>query len=127
MKKPPTLAKLKKKLDQVFSRWIRQRGADEGGTNECVSCGTLKHWKDLQAGHYYSRVFTALRWHPENVWPQCMRCNIFLKGNMIPYGRALVTLIGQERLDVMDSIHRHTMKLSRADIEAMIELYEVTQ
>ncbi len=122
--KKPTLAKLKKKLDQVFSKWIRQRGADEGGTNECVTCGALKFWKELQCGHYYSRKWTALRWDERNCWPQCLVCNVFLGGNYPSYARYMLSELGQKTLDDLDSAHRVTTKLSRADVEAMIEKYQ---
>ena len=122
--KKPTLANLKKKLDATFSRWVRQRGADEGGTNTCVTCGRLAHISELHAGHYYSRRYTAVRWHELNVWPQCPRCNIFMSGNYPAYARFLLNTIGQSAMEELDYLHRQTTKLTRSDLEAMIQKYE---
>ena len=82
MKKPKTTSQLKKKLDKVFSEWVRQRDADRNGLNSCVCCGVRKHWKELQAGHYISRSHLSLRFDERNVWPCCLACNVFKSGNI---------------------------------------------
>ena len=49
--KKPTRSKLVKKLDTVFSQYIRLKDSKDGiGT--CVTCGKQDHWKNLQAGHF---------------------------------------------------------------------------
>ena len=61
MPKKPSRKTLVKKLDKVFSQYIRRRFA----VNEiakCVTCGKQAHWKDLQAGHFMSRKHYSTRW-----------------------------------------------------------------
>ena len=57
MKKKPK-AKTKswyvKKLDKVFSEYIRQKYADSFGMVSCFTCDARKHWKDMQNGHFIS-------------------------------------------------------------------------
>ena len=52
---PTTISKLKKKLDVLFSQYIRRKNADHLGRVKCFTCGVEKHWKEQQAGHFQSR------------------------------------------------------------------------
>ena len=73
---PTTISKLKKKLDKVFSEFIRRRNADHLGFINCFTCGVKKHWKEQQAGHFQSRSHHSTRWDEVNVQVQCIKCNI---------------------------------------------------
>jgi hypothetical protein len=77
-------AALKKKLDIVFSKYIRLR--DKG--NPCITCG--KPWNDnFQCGHLFSRRHLATRWHEMNANAQCPGCNMFEGGRQ--YDHAIAT------------------------------------
>lgn len=79
-KNPPTARnKLVTKLDRLFSRLVRQSGADSQGICTCASCGVKKHWKAVDCGHYYSRSHKIIRWDVRNARPQCKGCNSGLK------------------------------------------------
>jgi|TARA_R110002153_G_scaffold27209_1_gene84659 hypothetical protein len=75
-----------KKLDKIFSIWIRSKDADHTGQVDCYTCGVSKDWKyEIDAGHFQSRGKYATRWHDEdgeskNIKPQCKRCNGFRSG-----------------------------------------------
>ena len=82
-------AKLKAKAQTVFNKWIRIR--DSG--LPCISCGT---GQVAQAGHYLSQGHhSALRFDELNTNGQCIRCNLFLHGNLIGYRKGLVRKIGE--------------------------------
>ncbi len=119
----PTYKSLKNKFDRVFSEFIRKRGADEGGTNECVTCGALKHWKELQAGHYYRSVHLATRWDERNVWPQCAACNVLRRGNYANYARFMYGKFSQQVLDELHDLHNKSVKFTLAELQEMIERY----
>jgi hypothetical protein len=54
---------LVRKLDKVFSMFIRTRLAKEEQV-QCVTCGTVrKHYKEVDAGHFVSRRHYATRWN----------------------------------------------------------------
>jgi hypothetical protein len=58
-----------------------------------------------QAGHFYSGGHHAgLRFNPDNVTGQCVRCNHFLSGNLIHYRQGLVKRIGEARVEDLDNI-----------------------
>lgn len=95
----PSQAKLKKKLDAIFSLYIRQKYADQNGMVKCYTCTTVKHWKEMQNGHWIPRNNLATRFSEENCRVQCVGCNMFQKGrpdvfavNLIREGVDIVAL-----------------------------------
>ena len=120
--KKPTLSSLKKKVDTVFSRWVRARGSREG-QNTCVSCGAIHPIGDLQAGHYYRRQHLGTRWDERNVWPQCFACNVWRRGNYASYAKFMYSTYSQEVMDELDELHKRPIKLSRQDLEDLITKY----
>ena len=51
MRAKPTVSKLKKKLDAIFSKYIRLKDADKNGYVKCYTCGVKKYWeKDGKIG-----------------------------------------------------------------------------
>ena len=85
--------RLEDKLDKVFSELVRRSRADAHGQVACYTCGQVRHWKEMHAGHYLSRRNKATRWHHDNARPQCPGCNRFGKvngpGESVLFGRAL--------------------------------------
>ena len=80
---------------ELFSRYIRMKGADENGMTECYTCEKKFHWKKLFAGHFHHG---KLDFDERNVHKQCNRCNssLFLRGNLNIYGTKLAQEIGAE-------------------------------
>lgn len=72
---------LVKKLDKVFSEYIRRKWADHTGLVQCITCGGYYDFKKIQAGHYISRKYHGTRWDEENTRPQCWACNAKHMGN----------------------------------------------
>ena len=114
----------KKKLDEVFSKYIRLKYSDERGYCRCISCGKVHFWKQIQNGHYMSRRHLATRWSEDNCRPQCVACNIFNQGAAQMYRRNLVAEIGEDRVTWIESF-AHTSSKERSDFEykAMIDEY----
>ena len=90
-----TISKLKKELDKWFSLYIRLRGADDNGNNQCCTCGTIDNWKKLQCGHFVSRKHLSTRFHEMNCFPQCVSCNIFKYGEQWKFGQFLDRNLGE--------------------------------
>lgn len=99
--KTPTIKKLKKIADRVFSEFKRRETANSSGLVRCYTCGHIYHWKDIQCGHYVRRSCMNLRYDTLNSFPQCYRCNICLKGNYPAYALNLLNDFGQGRLDYL--------------------------
>jgi hypothetical protein len=119
-KKKPTISKLKKDLDKVFSQYVRLASADHRGVCTCFTCGAEKHWKEIQAGHFMSRKHSATRWHLDNVKPQCVKCNMFSQGEQYRFGQEL----GDDTAKEMEHLSKTTMKLNISDLQDEILKYK---
>ena len=119
-KKKPTISKLKKELDKVFSQYVRLASADHRGVCICFTCGVEKHWKEIQAGHFMSRKHNATRWHLDNVKPQCVKCNMFNQGEQYRFGQEL----GPDTAEQMEWLSKTTMRLNVYDLQQEIAKYK---
>ena len=118
--KLPTLARLKRDLDTLWSVWTRRRNSTLNGYIACVSCGVSKHWKEQQCGHYVSRVHLACRWDERNCAPQCGRCNVLLNGNYIEYTVWMVENWGYSVIEDLRELKHTSLKISRSGYEERI-------
>lgn len=123
IKKPKALtkSKVKKKLDYVFSVWIRTR--DRGS---CFTCGKVGAIKEMQNGHYISRSHMNTRYDEKNCNTQCVGCNIFKKGNMDEYALKLIQVYGNgilEELNKKKQIIKQFTILEMLDLIAIYETY----
>lgn len=118
MPKKPSRKTLVKKLDTIFSIYIRRRYA-KNDISECVTCGKRDHWKKMQAGHFMSRKHYATRWDEENVQVQCSSCNVFRSGEQYLFSKYL----GEDKADALLIKSRSIEKFSDVDLIDLIELY----
>jgi hypothetical protein len=89
-----------KELQVVFNQWIRLRDKDL----PCISCGKFNGSE--QAGHYMSvGGCPELRFNEDNVHGQCIRCNMYLHANLIPYRQNLIKKIGISSVEWLESNH----------------------
>lgn len=131
-KKPTTKPKPKKKLtrkqlvaklDKVFSTYIRQSAAKNGYT-VCVTCGDKDLWQNHQNGHFFTRGRYPTRWDETNCHVQCVRCNIFLKGNYIQYTLYMVDRYGREAVDDLEKKSKLSTKITSVELQELIEKYK---
>tara|TARA_Y100000389_G_scaffold205089_1_gene262974 strand:- start:1678 stop:2070 length:393 start_codon:yes stop_codon:yes gene_type:complete len=117
--KKPTRSKLVKKLDTVFSQYIRRSNADNDGNCTCVTCDKKFHWKEIQAGHFMSRKHYSIRWDERNVHPQCVACNVFRYGEQYKYS----IFLGNELADVLYLQSKEIKKYTTDELQSSIEHY----
>ena len=87
------------KADLLFSLYIRLRDADENGYVTCCTCGASHHYKDVDAGHFISRIHNTGRYNEKNVHPQCYHCNRFNGGRIAVYEEFLREKYGDDVVD----------------------------
>ena len=121
---PTTISKLKKKLDKVFSEYIRRRNADHLGFITCFTCGVKKHWKEQQAGHFQSRSHHSTRWDEINVQVQCVKCNMYRQGEQYKFRMYLDQRFGDGTAEELEYRAKTIVKLNRVDYEEAIERYK---
>ena len=119
MPKKPSRKLLIKKLDAIFSEYIRRRYA-KNEIATCVTCGKKDHWKKLQAGHFMSRKHYSTRWDEDNVEVQCSACNVFRYGEQYLFAKYL----GNEKADMLLAKSRETVKFSDPELQEMIDIYK---
>jgi len=119
MPKKPTRSKLVKKLDTVFSQWVRLSNADNNKNCICVTCNKTFFWKEIQAGHFISRKHYSTRWDERNVLPQCAGCNIFRAGEQYKYSLYLGNKLSKKLLEES----RKLVKFTNVELEEMIQKY----
>ena len=123
MAKKPTASKLKKKLDTIFSQYIRLREADSNGNINCFTCGVNKHYKAMHAGHFQSRRHLSTRWDEINVQNQCPKCNLFSQGEQFKFGLYLDSLYGEGTAEHLQIKAQQLNKMTVQDYQDLIDYY----
>lgn len=109
-----------KLAQQVFNKYIRLR--DKG--NVCISCqkpiNGVKH-----ASHYLSAGgHSNIRFHEDNVWVSCYKCNVMLSGNPTEYRKSLIKKIGIERVEWLENNSHVEKKWTIDELKEIIEEYK---
>ena len=116
--KKPSRSKLVKKIDVVFSQYVRLSNADKRGYCKCVTCGKVGHWKTggIQAGHFMSRKHYSTRWDERNVKPQCVACNVYRAGEQYKFSQYLGNNLSEE-------LHNKSNEITKFTIDELQEMY----
>ncbi len=122
--KKKTLAKVVEECAVALQKVVRMKAAiaeNLDGYVSCVSCGVKRHWKELDAGHYFPRADKSVKLMEENIHPQCKGCNIRMSYGdtkvISAYRRYLIDIYGEEFLNDMEALARKPAKFDRAEIE----------
>ena len=122
-KKKPSRSKLVKKLDSVFSQYIRLKDSVDGYAT-CFTCGKKDHWKKLQNGHFQSRKHYATRWDEQNCQVQCAGCNVFRYGEQFLFAKYLDERFYAGLSDELYIKSKQIVKFTNSEIEDMILKYK---
>jgi len=112
-----------KKLDAIFSKYIRRRFA-ENDISECYTCGKKDHWKNLQCGHFMSRRFYSTRWDDKNCQVQCAGCNVFRYGEQFKFSVHLDKEYGEGTAEMLEYNSKQLLKISMPQLKLLILKYE---
>lgn len=108
----------KKKLDQVFSQYIRARDQ-----HICFTCSKSMESKNSQCGHFVPRQYLSVRYDERNCHAQCYACNLLYNGQPSAYAARLTRDYGSGIIEELEE-RRHTpVKLNADWYVSMIEVY----
>jgi len=111
----------------MFSKFIRARDANWQGYCKCISCSTVKKWKEMEAGHFIPKGSdSALKYNEFNVNTQCNSCNTYKSGNLIEYRHGLVEKIGKENVEKLEQSHYFKItkkKPNQLELNVMYNFY----
>ena len=115
-------------LWRMFSKFIRLRDSDWRGYCKCISCSTIKQWKEMDCGHYIPKGSdSALKYNEINNNGQCTSCNVYKSGNLIEYRRGLIEKYGEAMVNKLEQSHYFKTtkkKLNQLEINALYNLYK---
>jgi hypothetical protein len=114
---------LVKRLDTVFSQYIRLRNANPQGIAECYTCGKRDDWKRLQNGHFQSRKHYGTRWDETNCQVQCVSCNVYKYGEQYKFGVRLDEDFGYGTAERLHTKATQITKYSNNDLQELITKY----
>lgn len=100
-----------RKLDKLVGDIVKERDIT------CVTCGTSA---SPTAGHLFSRVAYATRWDLDNVFRQCVSCNLKQEYDPYPMMKYAINLLGEDKVEELHFKYRHVSKLKTFQLE---ELY----
>jgi 5-methylcytosine-specific restriction endonuclease McrA len=120
MAKKVTRTSLIKKLDSVFSIYIRRRYS-MNDIAKCVTCGKEDHWSKLQCGHFMSRKHMSTRWNEDNCQVQCAGCNVFRYGEQYIFSQYLGNNLSEE-------LHKQSKEITKfTDVELQDMILNYTE
>lgn len=120
-----SVQELMKLADIVFAKWVKKRDSLTDGTFKCISCGLFKSTKEMQNGHYFSRRYSAVRYHEDNNNGECESCNCGDNNHLDGYKVNLEAKIGSERLKWLQENYNKGHKWEREELIELIKKYKV--
>ena len=123
MSKKVSRKNLVKRLDYIYSLYIRLRNANAKGIAECYTCGKRDDWKRLQNGHFQSRKHYGTRWDETNCQVQCVSCNVYKYGEQYKFGVRLDKDFGQGTAEALHAKATTITKYSNNDLQELIIKY----
>lgn len=112
------IAPLKKKLDTVFSRYIRARDK-----HICFTCDRVMEPKSSQCGHFVPRQYLLTRWDERNCNAQCYACNMLYNGQPSSYALRLISKHGKDIVEKLERNRHIPVKLDWRWYEERIDYY----
>lgn len=89
----------------------------------CYTCDRVMRWKTAQAGHFVGGRSSAVLLNEEVIRPQCIKCNVMLRGNYQIFTLRMVAEVGIKKVEELLDLKGRVVKFSRADLEEKIQAY----
>ena len=119
----PSITKLRKQADVLFSRMVRMRDGelrDGVWWSQCITCDAWKPLSTMHNGHFMSRRYPATRWDEENCNAQCAGCNMFKAGEQYKYGLAVDLKYGDGTAQKLLTLASTSFRVTREYLEEVI-------
>ena len=117
-----SVAWLLKRTQFHFNKFIRERDK----VKCCISCNS---WNTAHASHFYNvGHYPTMRFKEDNCHASCMRCNTYLRGNLLEYRKRLLERIGADRVSHLEMLSgcdkRENHKWDRIALIEKLEYYK---
>lgn len=123
VKRKPNLVK---KLDRVFSEYVRLRDSKPFGYKhfKCPTCGRILPFEQADCSHYFSRKSSSTRFDENNCMAECRYDNRFNAEHLHKLREALIHRIGEKNFHILEWKHNQTKKWSDCEIKELIKYYQ---
>lgn len=121
MAKQKTIRGLVDDCAVLMQKIVRLKDFNQNGYCTCVTCGKTGHWKEMQGGHYISRVYTSTKLLEENIHPQCRGCNMYGHRVHDDYTVYMIDTYGEDFVRELNEIKRNTKKYTRTEVTELRE------
>jgi hypothetical protein len=118
LKKLPKIKTLRNKLWKLVSEYVRRSGGDRAA---CYTCGIVKNWKEIDAGHAISGRSNMVLFDLSIIRPQCKYCNGPKGGMYYEFGTKLNQENGDGWYEKKKRESKGIKKLDRAFYNDMID------
>jgi hypothetical protein len=112
MPKQRKISAITEECARLLQRLVRMKAADEFGYAECITCGKVEDWHDLDGGHFVPRKHKKHKLREENVHPQCRYCNRYRYGALGEYTLYMIDMYGRDFVEWLwetkSDIHKPT-------------------
>lgn len=110
------------KLAQItFNKYINLRDKDK----PCISCDKPITGR-VNASHFWNaNNHYNVRFNEDNVHSSCITCNQFLSGNLLEYRTRLISKIGEQRFNILESESKKTRKFTIEELKEIIKEYKL--
>jgi hypothetical protein len=115
-----TLSDYLRLTQQIFNKYINLR--DKG--LPCISCDKPITGR-VNASHFWNaNNHYNVRFNEDNVHSSCITCNQFLSGNLLEYRTRLISKIGEQRFNILETEARKTRKFTIDELKEIIAIYK---
>ena len=125
-KKPRSIAMLRNDVAGLVQRLVRLKAADQNGMVKCWTCPEVRHWTEMQGGHFIERTKTATKMLEENIHPQCPGCNMFgmkKASTVLAYRREMVLWYGEDFVQWLEAESKRSVRHTRQELQSLISDY----
>ncbi len=123
-RKPKTVAKLKQEAATLLQKLVRMKYADDFGMCQCVTCGKIELYKNMDGGHFVSRRHNATLLVEENIHPQCKGCNNHKNGNIDSYSVFMIDTYGLDAMKELVASKHQVRKFTDTELLELIAEYK---
>lgn len=113
-----------RKLDAIFSLYIRLRDVNPDGFFRCPTCGRYLPFSKADCSHLWGRAHMSTRFDPDNVVAECSYDNRMNSSHLIKLSEYFKKRLGQQKYDLLQWKHNQTKKWSLFELQELIKYYQ---
>lgn len=113
-----------KKLDDIFSKYVRLKHRTDSGMIMCFVCGKFHSYSHTVLGHFRKRRHLATRYNEDNCHPLCFNCNQEDEESTANYDFAMLNAYSLEKLTEIIDLSNSEVHISESEALTLIEEYK---